>query len=126
MNPESTLRTNVPKSTPSPSPPPKSTLADIFIFLTYLSEEYKIDLLKEVEKKIADGRVLSLIERYLNQEVLGETPSYATDAAEGTPQGAVISPLLANIYLHPIDEVMAAVGYEAGSRISNTVVAVSS
>ena len=31
----------------------KEELADIFIFLTYLSEEYKIDLLKEVEKKIA-------------------------------------------------------------------------
>ena len=30
----------------------KEELADIFIFLTYLSEEYKIDLLKEVEKKI--------------------------------------------------------------------------
>ncbi len=31
----------------------KEELADIFIFLTYLSEEYKIDLLREVEKKIA-------------------------------------------------------------------------
>ena len=31
----------------------KEELADIFIFLTYLCEEYKIDLLKEVEKKIA-------------------------------------------------------------------------
>jgi dCTP diphosphatase len=31
----------------------KEELADIFIFLTYLSEEYKIDLLAEVEKKIA-------------------------------------------------------------------------
>ena len=31
----------------------KEELADIFIFLTYLSEEYKIDLLKEVENKIA-------------------------------------------------------------------------
>jgi len=31
----------------------KEELADIFIFLTYISEEYKIDLLSEVEKKIA-------------------------------------------------------------------------
>jgi NTP pyrophosphatase (non-canonical NTP hydrolase) len=31
----------------------KEELADIFIFLTYLSEEYKIDLLTEVEKKVA-------------------------------------------------------------------------
>ena len=33
------------------------------------------------------------------------------DAAEGTPQGAVISPLLANIYLHPLDERMSGLGY---------------
>src|SRR5512146_2908313 len=35
----------------------KEELADIFIFLTYLSEEYKIDLLKEVEKKIAKNEM---------------------------------------------------------------------
>jgi len=79
-------------------------------------------LMREVEKKIADGRVLSLIERYLKQEVLGETPSYATDQAEGTPQGAVISPLLANIYLHPVDKVMANEGYEMVRYADDSVV----
>lgn len=69
-------------------------------------------LMKEIEKKIADGRVLSLIERYLKQDVLEATPSYAADENKGTPQGAVISPLLANIYLHPIDIVMGREGYE--------------
>lgn len=69
-------------------------------------------LMKEVEKKIADGRVLNLIQRYLKQDVLETTPSYAADERTGTPQGAVISPLLANIYLHPIDIVMCEEGYE--------------
>jgi len=68
-------------------------------------------LMGEVQKKIADGRVLDLIERYLKQEVLEATPSWET-VDVGTPQGAVISPLLANIYLHPVDETMMAEGYE--------------
>lgn len=67
-------------------------------------------LMKEIEKKIADGRVLELIKRYLKQDVLNATPSYVT-AERGTPQGAVISPLLANIYLHPVDVAMEAEGY---------------
>lgn len=67
-------------------------------------------LMKEIEKKIADGRVLELIKRYLKQDVLSATQSYVT-AERGTPQGAVISPLLANIYLHPVDVAMEAEGY---------------
>lgn len=69
-------------------------------------------LMGEIEKKIADGRVLKLIGQYLSQEVLEATPSYVTTEGQGTPQGAVISPLLANIYLHPIDTVMESEGYE--------------
>ena len=68
-------------------------------------------LLGEVEKKIADGRVLELIKRYLKQQVLEATPSAVTDPEQGTPQGAVISPLLANIYLHPVDMKMESEGY---------------
>ena len=68
--------------------------------------------MKEVEKKIADGRVLSLIHRYLKQDVLEATPSYAADERKGTPQGAVISPLLANIYLYPVGMAMGEEGYE--------------
>lgn len=67
-------------------------------------------LMREVGKKIADGRVLELIRRYLKQDVLSATQSYVT-TERGTPQGAVISPLLANIYLHPVDVAMAAEGY---------------
>jgi RNA-directed DNA polymerase len=79
-------------------------------------------LLSEVEKKIADGRVLKLIEKYLKQEVLEAIPSYATDEEQGTPQGAVISPLLANIYLHPIDITMANEGYDMVRYADDSVV----
>jgi len=41
----------------------KEELADIFIFLTYLSEEYKIDLFKEVENKIAQNVVKYPVEK---------------------------------------------------------------
>ena len=41
----------------------KEELADIFIFLTYISEEYKIDLLAEVEKKIAKNAAKYPIEK---------------------------------------------------------------
>ena len=79
-------------------------------------------LLREVEKKIADGRVLNLIERYLKQEVLEATPSFVTDEQKGTPQGAVISPLLANIYLHPIDMVMQSEEYAMVRYADDSVV----
>lgn len=58
-------------------------------------------LMEKVEKKISDGRVLSLIKKYLKQEIFEEIKHWTP--ANGTPQGAVISPLLANIYLHGLD-----------------------
>ena len=67
-------------------------------------------LLEKVKAKIADGRVLALIESYLKQGVLDG--SQLAHVEEGTPQGAVISPLLANIYLDPLDHLMAANGHE--------------
>lgn len=67
-------------------------------------------LMQEIEAEIADRRVLGLIEAYLKQGVLEGTKSYAA-LEEGTPQGGVISPLLANIYLHPVDEAMEGEGY---------------
>lgn len=67
-------------------------------------------LMREIEQQIADKRVLRLIEQFLKQGVMEGTKSYAA-LEEGTPQGGVISPLLANIYLHPIDQTMEMEGY---------------
>jgi RNA-directed DNA polymerase len=59
------------------------------------------ELLKRVEEKISDGRVLELIEAFLKQDIVKEMERWTPTG--GAPQGAVISPLLANIYLHPLD-----------------------
>ncbi len=67
-------------------------------------------LMAEVAKDIADGRTLGLIEQYLQQGILEGMREWTPE--QGTPQGAVISPLLANIYLHPVDQVITAAGYE--------------
>jgi len=64
----------------------------------------------EVGKYIADGRVLRLIEGFLKQDILEEMDHWSPE--KGSPQGAVISPLLANLYLHPVDAGMAAAGYQ--------------
>jgi RNA-directed DNA polymerase len=67
-------------------------------------------LLSLVRQRVADGRVLALIEAFLNQSILEEMNEWKP--TEGTPQGGVISPLLANIYLHPLDELMRDRGFE--------------
>ena len=67
-------------------------------------------LLARVEEKVADGPVLTLIAAYLQQGVMEGMKLWQPDA--GTPQGAVISPLLSNIYLNPLDHLMAASGFE--------------
>lgn len=67
-------------------------------------------LMALVREHVADGRVLGLIEGFLKQGVIeGEDWQ---EAKEGTPQGGVISPLLANIYLDPLDWLMAGHGFE--------------
>lgn len=58
-------------------------------------------LLSLVNEKVSDGRVLKLIRQFLESGVMEEGKELPTDL--GTPQGGVISPLLANIYLHHLD-----------------------
>ena len=70
-------------------------------------------LRERVREQIADGRVLELLDAFLQQDVLGElNEPVAVEPETGTPQGAVVSPLLANIYLNPFDHLMAAQGRE--------------
>ena len=66
-------------------------------------------LMQRVEERISDGRVLGLLRSWLGQEIMRGMERWKP--TEGTPQGAVISPLLSNIYLHPLDELMVACGY---------------
>lgn len=68
------------------------------------------ELRQEVRRHIADGRLLELIEGYLGQDILEGLSRWTPEA--GTPQGAGISPLLANVYLHPVDEAMEAAGFQ--------------
>jgi RNA-directed DNA polymerase len=67
-------------------------------------------LLALIGRKISDRRVLALIAAYLKQPILDELKEWTPE--EGTPQGAVLSPLLANIYLDPLDHLMADAGIE--------------
>jgi RNA-directed DNA polymerase len=67
-------------------------------------------LMALVEEHIADGRVLALLRGYLRQGVMDGMREWTPD--DGTPQGAVISPLLANLYLNPLDHLLAAKGFE--------------
>ena len=67
-------------------------------------------LMARVAEKVSDGRVLDLIDSYLRQDVMKGMERWSPTA--GTPQGAVISPLLANIYLHPLDLIMEQGGFK--------------
>jgi RNA-directed DNA polymerase len=67
-------------------------------------------MLEQVGKKVSDGRILDLVEAMLKQGVMEDLKEW--QPAEGTPQGAVISPLLSNIYLDPLDHLMQNSGRE--------------
>lgn len=58
-------------------------------------------LMKLVQRRVQDPRVLRLIRRWLRAGVMLD--GHREETLLGTPQGGVISPLLANIYLHPLD-----------------------
>jgi len=66
-------------------------------------------LLDQVRVKVADNQVLELLQAFLTQRVMETAEGWTPE--EGTPQGAVISPLLSNVYLHPLDHRMAGAGF---------------
>ena len=67
-------------------------------------------LMEQVQRRVADGRVLKLIQSFLDAKVMEGTEQWTP--AAGAPQGAVLSPLLSNIYLDPLDHQMAAAGHQ--------------
>jgi RNA-directed DNA polymerase len=67
-------------------------------------------LMDEVRRYVADSRVLELIEMFLKADILDGIRQWTP--AGGAPQGAVLSPLLSNLYLNGLDHSMAAAGYE--------------
>ena len=67
-------------------------------------------MLERVSQKVSDGRMLELISAYLKQPVMDELKQWTPEG--GTPQGAVLSPLLSNIYLDPLDQQMTSRGHQ--------------
>jgi RNA-directed DNA polymerase len=67
-------------------------------------------LLERVREKVADGRVSELVESFLTAGVMEGLSRWTPEA--GAPQGAVITPLLSNIYLDGLDHLMARSGWE--------------
>jgi len=67
-------------------------------------------LVARLKTKISDGSLLSLIEAFLQAGIQEGTTGWTADS--GAPQGAVLSPLLSNVYLDPLDHLMAQSGFE--------------
>lgn len=67
-------------------------------------------LLAEVRQYVADSRVLGLVEAFLQAEILDGVQHWTPES--GAPQGAVLSPLLSNLYLNALDHLVAEAGYE--------------
>jgi RNA-directed DNA polymerase len=68
-------------------------------------------LLELVRQRVVDGSVLALLKQSLKAGVLEELKGWKP-TERGTPQGAVISPMLANLYLNPLDHQMVKAGWE--------------
>ena len=81
--------------------------ADVMSFFDTISHKLIMDL---VAAEIADGNILGLIEKFLKSGVMEDGVLKPTNV--GTPQGGVISPLLANIVLNHLDWQLHAQGYK--------------
>jgi RNA-directed DNA polymerase len=81
--------------------------ADLKSYFDTIPKDRLHDLVKQ---KISDSRVLRLIKMYLEQGIMEELRTWTPET--GVPQGAVLSPVLSNLYLNPLDHLMAGEGYE--------------
>src|SRR3989442_383630 len=76
--------------------------ADIRGFFDNLSHEW---MMKFIEHRVADRRILRLIQKWMKAGVSED--GQWSEAKLGTPQGAVVSPLIANVYLHYVFDLWA-------------------
>jgi len=77
---------------------------------SYFDTIPKDRLMKVVQEKISDRRVLGLIKQFLDQGIVEELRTWTPET--GVPQGAVLSPVLSNAYLNPLDHRMAEAGFQ--------------
>ena len=77
---------------------------------SYFDTIPKDRLMQLVQQSISDRRVLGLIQKYLDLEIMEELSLWTPEA--GVPQGAVLSPVLSNVYLNPLDHHMATLNYQ--------------
>lgn len=80
--------------------------ADLKSFFDTVDHEI---LMRAVNEEIADGSVLHLVKAFLKSGVMEGAEQWKLE--QGTPQGGPLSPLLANIQLHPLDEALESGGY---------------
>ena len=80
--------------------------ADLRRFFDTMDHEVLMTRLRE---KVSDGRILSLIEAFLHQDAMEGLERWTPEA--GSPQGAVLSPLLSNVFLDPLDHLLARKGF---------------
>jgi RNA-directed DNA polymerase len=81
--------------------------ADVMSYFDTLPQGPLMDRLKD---EISDSKVLALVEAFLGQDILDGLKRWRPTM--GTPQGAVLSPLLANLYLHSLDVALTEAGHK--------------
>ena len=91
--------------------------ADIRAFFDRLSRDH---LLRFLEHRIGDKRVLRLITKWLNAGVMED--GEWKDDLQGTPQGAVVSPILANVYLHYVLDLWFQKKWRARKATGDTII----
>lgn len=91
-------------------------LSDEYVFVvdadlkSYFDTIPKDRLMQLVQQSISDRRVLGLIQKYLDQNIMDGLHEWTPES--GVPQGAVLSPVLSNVYLNPLDHLMAGQNFQ--------------